>query len=46
MTSTDDGKDSVVLLVNNLGGLGEIEMGVVVKEAGEWLAKKNITVER
>ena len=34
------------MLVNNLGGLGDIEIGIVVMEAGAWLAKKNITVER
>lgn len=41
-----DGQDAVVLLVNNLGGLSEIELAVVMKEAGEWLAGRNIIVER
>ncbi|GAA5831207.1 hypothetical protein JCM3766R1_002968 [Sporobolomyces carnicolor] len=42
----NDGKDEVVLLVNNLGGLPELELGIVVKEAAEWLERKHITVQR
>ncbi|KAI5481439.1 glycerone kinase [Pseudohyphozyma bogoriensis] len=42
----NDGKDSVVLLVNNLGGLPELELLGIVKEASEWLSRKRITVER
>ncbi|GAA6039026.1 hypothetical protein JCM8097_000159 [Rhodosporidiobolus ruineniae] len=42
----NDGKDEVILVVNNLGGLPELELGVVTKEAAEWLARKKITVKR
>ncbi|GAA5940291.1 uncharacterized protein JCM15063_002590 [Sporobolomyces koalae] len=42
----NDGKDEVVLLVNNLGGLPELELGIVVKEAANWLQQKHITVQR
>ncbi|GAA5896439.1 dihydroxyacetone kinase [Sporobolomyces salmoneus] len=42
----NDGKDEVVLLVNNLGGLPELELGIVVKEAAQWLERKHITVQR
>lgn len=42
----DDGKDEVVLLVNNLGGLPELELGIVVKEAAQWLERKHIAVQR
>ncbi|SCZ90153.1 BZ3500_MvSof-1268-A1-R1_Chr1-3g01807 [Microbotryum saponariae] len=38
--------DEVILLVNNLGGISEIELSVVVNEASKWLASKHITVER
>lgn len=41
-----DGKDEVVLLVNNLGGLAEIELAVVAKEASQWLKSKRISVQR
>lgn len=41
-----DGKDSVVLLVNNLGGLSELELGIVAKESTEWLMAKGVSVER
>ncbi|GAA5857116.1 hypothetical protein JCM8547_007968 [Rhodosporidiobolus lusitaniae] len=41
-----DGKDEVILVVNNLGGLPELELGVVVKEAAEWLGRKRIAVKR
>ncbi|KPV78333.1 uncharacterized protein RHOBADRAFT_23334 [Rhodotorula graminis WP1] len=40
-----DGNE-VILVVNNLGGLPELELGVVVKEAAEWLANKHIKVKR
>lgn len=43
---TADGQDSVILLINNLGGLPELELGVIVKEASAWLAAKDILVER
>ncbi|GAA5972207.1 hypothetical protein JCM11641_002358 [Rhodosporidiobolus odoratus] len=42
----NDGKDEVILMVNNLGGLSELELGVVTKEAAEWLPRKKITVKR
>ncbi|GAA5832570.1 hypothetical protein JCM5353_002194 [Sporobolomyces roseus] len=42
----NDGKDEVVLLVNNLGGLPELELGIIVKEAAQWLERKHITVQR
>jgi len=41
-----DGKDNVVLLVNNLGGISELEMGVALKEAGLYLQSKKIAVKR
>lgn len=43
---THDGKDDVVLLVNNLGGLSDLELGVVSKEAGSWCAQNKINVKR
>ncbi|PSR90564.1 hypothetical protein PHLCEN_2v4857 [Hermanssonia centrifuga] len=56
LTSTDDedrsfvpftGKnDRVVLLVNNLGGTSELELGAVVFEAKKDLEKRGIKVER
>ena len=36
----------VALIVNNLGGLTQIEMNVVVKEVLQQLQQKNVTVER
>ncbi|GAA5995180.1 uncharacterized protein JCM10292_004583 [Rhodotorula paludigena] len=42
----NDGKDEVILMVNNLGGLPELELGIVAKEAADWLARKKITVKR
>lgn len=42
----NDGKDSVILLVNNLGGLPAIELALLVNEALLWCRKKNIIVER
>lgn len=41
-----DGKDEVVLLVNNLGGISELELGLMVKEAGVWCSKNKINVRR
>ncbi|KAG2180126.1 hypothetical protein INT43_003914 [Umbelopsis isabellina] len=38
--------EKVVLLVNNLGGISILEMGVVAKEAAEYLAENGIEVER
>ncbi|GJE91162.1 dihydroxyacetone kinase [Phanerochaete sordida] len=38
--------DRVVLLVNNLGGTSELEMGAVVTEAKKDLAKRGFKVER
>lgn len=42
----NDGQDQVILLVNNLGGLPEVELSIVAKEAAEWLKRKRITVRR
>jgi len=39
-------KDKVVLLVNNLGGTSELELGAIVKEASQALADAGIEVER
>ncbi|KAF7303561.1 Dihydroxyacetone kinase [Mycena indigotica] len=41
-----DGKDEVVLLVNNLGGLSELELGGVVRAARDELAERKIVVSR
>lgn len=41
-----DGNDSVILLVNNLGGFSPVELTIVAKEAMTALAKRNIIVER
>lgn len=38
--------DKVVLLVNNLGGTSELEMGAVVAEAKKDLAARGVKVER
>ncbi|GAA6049543.1 hypothetical protein JCM3770_000839 [Rhodotorula araucariae] len=56
LTSTDDTERSylpfekdgneVILIVNNLGGLPELELGVVAKEAAQWLANKRVKVKR
>ncbi|KAF4594267.1 Dihydroxyacetone kinase 2 [Pleurotus pulmonarius] len=40
------GGDEVVLLVNNLGGVSELEMGAVVAETRSALAKRNFSVQR
>lgn len=42
----NDGKDQVVLLVNNLGGISALEMNLVAKEAMDELGRQGITVER
>ena len=42
----NDGTDRVVLLVNNLGGLSELELGVVVHETKCALDAQSITVLR
>ncbi|GAA5992031.1 hypothetical protein JCM10908_000706 [Rhodotorula pacifica] len=42
----NDGQDEVILLINNLGGLPEVELSIVAKEAAEWLKRKRITVRR
>ncbi|KAG6330560.1 hypothetical protein ID866_8528 [Astraeus odoratus] len=41
-----NGNDRVVVLVNNLGGLSELELGVVVHETKRALDKQGITVQR
>jgi len=55
MTSTSDpersfvpfkGKDDVVLLVNNLGGLSELELGAVVAETCSVLDTRSFNVRR
>ncbi|KAJ3013248.1 Dihydroxyacetone kinase 2 [Thoreauomyces humboldtii] len=41
-----DGNDEVVLLVNNLGGISELEMSAIANDAVKALTEQNITVER
>lgn len=41
-----DGKDEVVLLVNNLGGISQVEMGLIAREALLALKAKGIRVRR
>ncbi|KAF8316309.1 dihydroxyacetone kinase [Clavulina sp. PMI_390] len=41
-----DGKDEVVLLVNNLGSVSQLEMGGIVKEAVSHLRGKNFVVRQ
>ncbi|KAJ9106007.1 hypothetical protein QFC19_003343 [Naganishia cerealis] len=41
-----DGKDRVVLLVNNLGGISELELGLIAQESLAVLDSQGITVER
>lgn len=41
-----DGKDEVVLLVNNLGGISEVEMGLIAREAITTLQGQGIRVRR
>ena len=42
----NDGSDKVVLMVNNLGGVSELELGGIVNAAAEVLVEKRVTVER
>ena len=42
----NDGSDRVVLLVNNLGGVSELELATVAGEARRALAAKGVKVER
>ncbi|KAI0644200.1 dihydroxyacetone kinase [Trametes meyenii] len=42
----NDGSDRVVLLVNNLGGVSELELPVVVSEARRALEAKGVKIER
>ncbi|KAF8215609.1 dihydroxyacetone kinase [Mycena galopus ATCC 62051] len=42
----NDGTDEVVLLVNNLGGMSELEIGGVVRAARDELHKRQIGVKR
>ncbi|KAI5476272.1 putative dihydroxyacetone kinase 1 [Pseudohyphozyma bogoriensis] len=41
-----DGKDEVILLVNNLGGISELEMSSIANDAVDILAEQGITVKR
>ncbi|KAH8830099.1 dihydroxyacetone kinase [Flagelloscypha sp. PMI_526] len=41
-----DGGDKVVLMVNNLGGISELELGAIVSESASYLESKNISVEK
>jgi dihydroxyacetone kinase len=41
-----DGEDSVVLLVNNLGGTSELEMGGIVAQTCRSLEEMRISVKR
>ena len=41
-----DGSDNVILLVNNLGGLSDLELGVALKEAGSWCQQNKVNVKR
>ncbi|KAJ9115161.1 hypothetical protein QFC24_007072 [Naganishia onofrii] len=41
-----DGKDRVVLLVNNLGGVSELELGLITQQALAVLEEQKITVDR
>lgn len=40
------GNDKVVLLANNLGGLSELEMGGIAREAVQQLRGRGIVVQR
>ena len=42
----NDGTDRVVLLVNNLGGVSELELANVAGEARRALEAKGVTIER
>lgn len=41
-----DGQDRVVLMVNNLGGISELEMGLVAQEALSVLREQGIEAVR
>lgn len=41
-----DGKDEVILLVNNLGGMSELELNSIANDAVKALEAKGITVRR
>lgn len=41
-----EGKDSVVVLVNNLGGLSELELGGIVGQVRKDLGEMGITITR
>ena len=41
-----DGKDEVVLLVNNLGGMSELELSAIANDAVQTLTDQKITVQR
>lgn len=43
---SNDGSDDVVLLVNNLGGVSELEMGAIANTAAQLLAEKKIKIHR
>lgn len=38
--------DQVILLINNLGSISELEMGVIVKSTSTWLLEKGFQVKR
>ena len=42
----NDGSDRVVLLVNNLGGVSELELSSIAREASQGLAARKIVVQR
>ncbi|KAI0788772.1 dihydroxyacetone kinase [Abortiporus biennis] len=44
--ASEEEKDRVVLLVNNLGGTSELELGAIVKEATKGLESEGVIVER
>jgi dihydroxyacetone kinase len=43
---TGNGDDEVVLMVNNLGGLSELELSGIVREATAILASRLVIVQR
>ena len=46
LPTAGSGKDNVVLLVNNLGGVSELELGGIVREAVTALAGRGVAVQR
>ncbi|KAF9269147.1 dihydroxyacetone kinase [Marasmius fiardii PR-910] len=57
LTSTEDsersfvdfkgkGRDKVVLLLNNLGGVSELELGAILSETKKQLESRGVTIER